>query len=176
MENQLKVTAYHEAGHAVACWRFGWPISRVSIVLKDAYLGAVTADDPTLNIRPDMDGSKGAKQAMRESIVVCCAGPRAQVRYDASSWHDGHGEKDFKVAGGLALRLGGISERANALGEKLDAEAQALVESHWAEIEAVATALLEHKELDGDVIKELLEALTGETIPASKLFSYASLA
>jgi hypothetical protein len=49
------------------------------------------------------------------------------------------------------------------------------VESHWAEIEAVATALLEHKELDGDVIKELLEALTGETIPASKLFSYASL-
>lgn len=171
---ELEATAYHEAGHAVAHWRFGCPITRVTIAPEDDYLGVVVADDPVMYMHLDWDASPEIDQALNQGIMIYFAGPLAQVRFDSSSWSEFHGDSDYETASPMLLRLGGSSENASAISERLESETRAFLEKHWREVEAVANALLEHRDLDGTSVTTLLETLTNEVIPTSELFSYQS--
>ena len=172
MNNALKATAYHEAGHVVARWRFGCPISQVTITPAEDYLGMATGDSPLQFMDPDWDASPEVDQAMKEAVVISLAGPAAQKRFDLGSWQDYHGSGDFDSATNVLLRLGGTSEMVNAISDELSTQAENLVERHWSEISVVAEALLEQHDLDGDTARLLLEAFTGEVVPTSPLFMY----
>ena len=172
VSDDLKATAYHEAGHAVAGWRLGCPILRVTVTPSGDYLGSVAGDNPIRHMFPDVDGAPEVDQAMREAVIILLAGSVAQKRFDASSWREFHGASDFDFAGDLLLRLGGNGERASEISDELNRQAEVLVERHWPEVGAVATALLEQHDMDGEAVIKLLENFTGEVVPISPLFAY----
>lgn len=65
----IRAIAVHEAAHAVAAFRFGWPIARVSVDLKD---------------RSGAASLVHADGTWREKAFVALAGPAAQERFDPS--------------------------------------------------------------------------------------------
>lgn len=71
----------------------------------------------------------------------------------------------------LALREVRL-KRMNAKQAELYERAETFIRKHWEEVEAVAKALLKHKELSGEAATRILETLTGEVTPRSRLFDY----
>jgi ATP-dependent Zn protease len=81
-------TAFHEAGHAVAAWCLGEPITRITIVPDDERDGAVEFANPLRDA--DLE-TLDARNRARRHIVVLWAGEIAQKHFDPGSWHDHHG-------------------------------------------------------------------------------------
>ena len=168
-------TAYHEAGHVVATWLFGYgsAIERVSIIPKEDFLGVLQGGSPLSNMDPDRDKSPEVLEALENDVVILYAGPAAQKQYSPDSWHDFHGAKDFDDANDLVSRYsGGDLETEEALQKKLYKQAERLIQEHWEEVEAVAKVLLQRKELIGQEAVRVLETFTGKVIPRSSLFDH----
>src|ERR1700738_4152725 len=69
-------TAYHESGHAVAAWSFGYDLESVTIVPDGRNMGRLSITNPCLKIRPDerlAPGSLGKPGDGNEAIMKCIA-------------------------------------------------------------------------------------------------------
>jgi hypothetical protein len=158
---ERRASAYHEAGHAVAAHVLGLPIVGVDIVLRPDESGEASG---TCLIKPwaPLSGLEGqAKQLARDQLVkhqlvLLLAGPAAQRLYAPRSRIRSSGSRDYKEAGVLAGLAGYIGAR-DALLHWGAIEARELVRLHSHLVESVAEALLEHKELDGDRAREIIE-------------------
>ncbi len=167
-------TAYHEAGHAVAAWLFGYGcvIKRVSAVAEEDFLGVLEGGSPLADMDPEWDSAPEVVAALENDAVILNSGPVAQRRFKPRSWREYHGSKDRSDAVSLVGKLGGSIEHEEALHARLYQRAEALISAHWAEVEAVAAALIECGELSGNELIDLLEAASGRHIPRSELFDY----
>lgn len=167
--NQLKATAYHEAGHAVACDRLGFKIKKVTIARKGEHLGACPVKYLRLH-QADVVGRRACcKQLGRyhDYIVSIFAGGEAQRRFCVRSLTRFSTSTDYKIVNGLLFHLHrGRKMEIFHVFRYLRARAQSFVSypSNWRIIQDLATALLERTTLTGEEAKAVLlasqEALT----------------
>ena len=165
----IEITAYHEAGHAVAAVLLERPFSKVDIVGDQVAAGRIIYED-----RPDPPDQSTKAQWAEHDLIVTLAGAVAQRRFSPDSdWRHGMGQgekltaprsdlprldrpSDFQtVILGIA-DLGYTREAAVAYRAELQARAEALIEDLWPAVKQVAEALLEHKTLWVDDIQEII--------------------
>lgn len=153
----LEDTAYHEAGHAVAAWvenrQHG--IQRVSIKPEGKELGRVVSLRQASKRK--VTRLWQVRRLLEPEVVGLWAGLIAAQRHSGDDHDslDGFGPDFQQITELTPLCVGSERERA-AYAVWLKDRAEALVDYYWPQIESVANALLEHEELDGQAIRNLL--------------------
>jgi ATP-dependent Zn protease len=146
--NDLRVTAIHEAGHAVVALRLGLVFDHVTTVPDDH-----AETDGALHWT-ELQSAGDLEIAATADAIVLLAGPFAEARLIESTLHE-------VLAGDAA---GEDREALATLGLDDDEfvaasrDALALVEQDWPAIERVADALLEYETLDFDEVEALVAA------------------
>lgn len=155
----LRATAIHEAGHAVARIVLRRKINRVSIIPgDDGSLGHVQGRVLPAGIAEVLEFGTPTPQemaAVEDSIVSVLAAPIAERKF-TGRWNLVGASGDHEWAVGLVFRLSGSTEEVNASLKELEGRANDLVETYWADIEAVAAALLERKVLSGAAVRRVI--------------------
>lgn len=155
-QDENKDTAYHEAGHVVAARIKKIPIFEATIIPERDLDGHVLHCNPLRGIKLDCDSSLQARRRAESAIIVCYAGPAAQMKYSPHSWQDFHGNDDFEMASGIAVRIYGDDVDTHL--ERLDRIANDLIEARWNDVVIIAEALIKEQTLDQERIEEILEA------------------
>jgi hypothetical protein len=149
--NTLRVTAIHEAGHAVIALRLGLVFDHVTTVPDED-----AETDGALHWT-DLQSAGDLEIAAAADAIVLLAGPFAEARLTESTLHE-------VLAGDAA---GEDREALATLGLDDDEfvaasrDALGLVEQDWPAIERVADALLECDTLDFDEVQSLVAAQDG---------------
>ncbi len=176
------VTAYHEAGHAVARAMLGMPLRHATIIPTDDSRGHVESP-PSRAIRNRWDNCNGdplsdpvLAQWIEHEIIATMAGPIAQHCYAPRSRLNDtfayvelttappvlHLKPNRRMARAgsdtqIIMRyiddLHGAGRVAEHYYLYLDVRTTALVDAHWKKIERVAQALLKHKTLSDDQVR-----------------------
>ena len=124
MHEQLRAVAFHEAGHAVVCAALGGVVRSVEI-----------APRPHAHC---------FHRNRADKATVALAGHLAEARSDPrATWGAG---ADFKLAWDAAEL--GNRPPLDQLQVYLD-RAQALLDRHWLQVEVLAAALVQRKQLSG---------------------------
>lgn len=146
--------AYHEAGHAVAAWGQGLKVREATIVPTEDYRGSVVHENPLRGL--NFDGSLRAENRTNKKVIICLAGPIAQVRYDRRFLRDPNSgfDHDYELARGLALRLTPNAEMADFYLNHMWRKAETLVAKDWDFVVALAGRLLQRGTLGEDEITE----------------------
>lgn len=160
-EVDLRATAYHEAGHAVAIlvnW-YGLPelaMFSASIVPDGGTLGHIAgtvgvaewaADDPT------------DKEMIAYMVVGDLAGYVAERRF-AGTANIEQSRQDRANASRHIWRIVDTQEQGLAYLREKEAEAEQLISDYWEAVEAVATALLEKKTLVATEVADIIDDVT----------------
>jgi ATP-dependent Zn protease len=159
-KKELRATAYHEAGHAVAHLALGRTNDKVSIIPGEGF-----------NDQCDSAGVGGyyyvnacqRRALIRDLIIGCYAGLEAQCFVDPNP-KDCHGAGDDRRAFQLSRehevlprRLGYIGDQYHmAFLDRLRVQARRLVRRHRDAVAALAEELLRRKEMDGAEVERLL--------------------
>lgn len=154
---QLAATAYHEAGHAVAAWLFGFQIKSASIIPDGDTLGCVVSNYRLPKLDEGGDVPERAIGRMHNRCIVLMAGAEAQRRFRTTSYYGD--SSDFEhVCNYLHLLYG--PHVVQAAVKFLSARTRQLFEGeqNWRLVEYVAEALLREKHLSGRQIKAAIIA------------------
>ena len=65
-------------------------------------------------------------------------------------------QSDYEHAANLALYAGASERQADAFLKWLEIRTEELLATRWAQVKAVAAALLRHGTLDGDALRQLI--------------------
>jgi len=148
-----RVTAYHEAGHAVMAQLCGQQITRVEIVGDADLTGSVDSlrfpADPALD-----DGS----DAIADRIKCTLAGMVAEAMVSGREDWDEKSE-DLDLAVRLAMQLVDDCEAVLPYLEALRREIEQELSDRWVAVELLAIELLHRKALTGSEVRKLLAAL-----------------
>lgn len=155
-ERQLRATAHHEAGHAVAAWRFGMRFKHVTLKAGDGTLGQMLRGRSPKWFKPDMDSSDRTRLRAEHDIIVSFAGQVAECKFLGRRPRFGM-EGDNQSALNMATYFCSSMSSAEAYLNYCFLTSRDLVNSHWREIEAVAEALLDRESLSHE---ETLEVIT----------------
>jgi ATP-dependent Zn protease len=161
-EAELRATAYHEAGHAVANWAYGWEIDSVTIVEDEEYAGRVTVRNKLAGKQLDLlDGDEweAAKQDVEEAVIAIKAGPAAQRRFNSASWDVSQDYHDNQAIITYAYGTFNDDEAGQWL-QELDGKVAHFLDQHWMAIEALTQKLLEKPVISGAEVAEFLEQVT----------------
>lgn len=148
----LMVTAYHEAGHAVALLRFGRKIRRATIKPDAAWRGHVES----------FPSRQASRQSVVEDAVAAACGPAAQRRFAPRSEVRAGAKIDYLT---IAESIELISQTAGGhlpLRTYVNREAAWHVATDWPAITAVAEALMAHETLTGKALIRIAEASDAE--------------
>jgi hypothetical protein len=143
----LRVTAIHEAGHAVVALRLGLVFDHVTTVPDER-----AETDGALHWT-DLQSAGDLEIVPTADAIVLLAGPFAEARLIESTLHevlagDAAGEDRE------ALATLGLDDEEFVAASR---DALAMVEQDWAAIERVADALLDSETLDFDEVEALLD-------------------
>ena len=161
MKLALRATAYHEAGHAVADWRHGFKIKRVTIVPAVNSKGMVSGKDFRFR---DLEYGRltGNRIGYYHDRIICClAGGEAQRRFNPRSFRTHHTASDIESVKELLFRLHSDQEKEAFHAMKyLQARARNFVRFSMNRqmIEDLAKALLERRSMTGEEVAETLRA------------------
>jgi ATP-dependent Zn protease len=149
-------TAYHEAGHAVADWKFGFTVKIASIVpdSKNGSAGHVSSRT-RLHFRSlEYSTPSGARIGkIHEQIVSLLAGHAAQKRYNARSVRSYHAQNDREAAANLLFSLHAANELPHVI-RYLEKKAGNLIASNWFVIDYLAKELLKRKTMSGQEVED----------------------
>lgn len=153
-------TAYHEAGHAVADWRYGFKIKTITIVPTADAVGSVTSK--TRLKLGDMDYAYPSSARIarnHEMIVALLAGGAAQRRFNPKGIRSHHSSSDLEKVKNLVSRLHSEGEEYYVR-RYLEERSWNLVNhpQNWRLIQDLAKALLEHRTMSGTEVEALLRA------------------
>jgi hypothetical protein len=156
-EERLRLTAYHEAGHAVTSWVLGLEMEGASVEPQGSSLGRVSfADMAHIEIYDAL---------LHRYLVSSYAGVKSVELYtgrptdpDDPNTDPGYQGSDWDGVMDLILRLAGPEENAQvAMQERAEEKAQRILRENWRRVEAVAEALLTHRNLESTGLSRLLE-------------------
>jgi ATP-dependent Zn protease len=139
MNKKEKATAYHEAGHALAGYRFGHYGEILSIVPQDGIAGYLSSEVEWA------DGSKDVEQ-----IIVLYAGYASESKYYPDANKFGSSGDDEKAAE--------LLERTNETELNLRKKAKEIIDKNWIIIEAIAGKLFEYKTLEEEEWSIVIDA------------------
>jgi hypothetical protein len=146
---ELWLTAVHEAAHAVVNYRLsgfaGGGISIVEDPVNQSWGHAIDATSDSLS-----------PEHMEARIMSCYAGEYGQCLVKSTVGDDGC-RVDQEIAGQLLVRFGWTHRQTEFRNRSREC-----VESHWAEIKAVATELLATEELDDAEVEIIADIAAGE--------------
>ena len=161
-ELMLAATAYHEAGHAVACRLMGAKVKSATIVPKKGeYDGRVVHESMFRGLKPDIELTGRARLQIERSIIICLAGAAAQRRYNRKSWRSCHGGSDFHWVVKIVTYVCEGEAEINAFIRWLEIRTDSLIATYWDAVQRVAEALLKHKTLPGDEVVALIDEARG---------------
>jgi hypothetical protein len=154
---RLRLTAYHEAGHAVASWVRGVEIEGASIEPQESSLGRVSL--------AHIEAMEVYDEIMHRRLVSFYTGVKAVELYTGRPTAPDDPNTDPRSRGSdwdaimdLTLTLAGPEESAQvALQEQAEEDAQRILRENWRGVEAVADALLKHRSLDSADLSRILE-------------------
>jgi ATP-dependent Zn protease len=152
-----RLTAFHEAGHAVMAELCGQHITRVEIEGDSEHSGSVQS----LRFEPDPSEVLSAEEeaASVEARLKCVlAGTVAENMVSGVDQWD-EGSEDLEMAVRLAMRLVDDCEDVLPLLEDVRDELRRELGEHWAAVEALAAELLARTSLDGAEVRRLLTPL-----------------
>jgi len=141
MFDPRELTAYHEAGHAVAALTLGRPVAWVSIRPDRKFLGVCAFGKGVF--RPSEDWVE------REAIIAL-AGPAAEAGLTGElDWAAAAHDHDYAFK--LARGRGGDDRRAERLVKRWLSKADRLLsrEEAWAAVEKIAAELIRLEEISG---------------------------
>ena len=144
-------TAYHEAGHAFADWKFGFKVKRATIVPKHDAAGSVRTKTGLHFRSLEYSNPSGARIGrLHEHIVSLFAGQAAQRRFCPGGVRAIHASRDRQSAFDLLTRLHSTKEIPHVW-RYLEAKARNLIENqmHWRVIRHLAQSLLKHQTMTG---------------------------
>lgn len=152
--HDLKVTAYHESGHAIAMILFNkiYTLDKVSIVARDQHLG-LTRSLPNPNFTYK-------KQDYLDAICMYMAGYAGEymlLSRDSILRESSDYEMAYEYACIVKKEINGLNE--HEIIEQEYQRAISLLKKNKSKFTALAKALLEHKVLMADEIYKLLEKL-----------------
>jgi hypothetical protein len=156
-ERQLRATAYHKAGHAVAAWHFGLQFKQVTIEpsANNETLGHVLHRRSTKWFNPDSDSGDRTRLRAERHIITSFVSQLAEGKIRRRPPRFGM-EGDNKSALDMALHLCGSMKTADAYLNFCCLTSGDLVASHWSEIETVAAALLKRRTLNHEEMLEVI--------------------
>lgn len=149
MTDTREITAYHEAGHAVAALTLGRPVAWVSVRPDRQFLGICAFGKGVF--RPSEDW-------VEREAVIALAGPAAEAGFTGElDW--AAAARDHDYAFDLARGRGGDDRRAERLVKRWFAKADHLLgrEDAWAAVERIAAELVRVEEISGRAARHLLE-------------------
>lgn len=156
----LVITAFHESGHAVLAWHFGYAFSFVSVERDGDDLGGFMHADPDMF---SFSTAREKEKTRRDWVVISQGGLAAQRLVDPQPTPFA-GQADDENAHDILARLGLVSPYSGEveLGRALRPfrrRANELVRTRRSHIEALASALVERRRMTDDDVYALL-ALT----------------
>lgn len=152
-------TAYHEAGHAFADWKFGFKVKRASIAPKGDSSGRVfTKTRLHMRSLEYMDPSGARIGKIHEQIVSLLAGRAAQRRFKPQSIRSYHAESDLHKVTELLFRLHSKNEVKHVF-NYLETKARNFVKHHqnWEVISDLAKALMKNITMKGPEIEQAIK-------------------
>ena len=162
VEKSVERTAYHEAGHVVAACLLNLEQHGATIVPEGEIAGQAYA--------PLMDAMRyewpeGEADYLKRHLIVLFAEMKAVERVMAPladpeepNLDISDLESDYGQAADVVLNVAGPSEEEQLeLSRWAQEEAESLLNANWAAVEAVASALLEHRTLSGTQCKKIVK-------------------
>ena len=154
------LTAYHEAGHALASELYGQVLSRVEIVGDTEHSGSTE----TLRFPTDPDEgefSQANLEAIENQLRCVLAGTVAEGMVSGrEGWDESSGDLDEAVR--LAMKLVDDCEDVLPLLEDLREDLEDIIRANWTSIKALAHELIDRKSLTGAEVRRILETPTSE--------------
>lgn len=149
-----RLTAYHEAGHALMAELCGQQITHVEIVGDSEHAGTTEA----LRLLSDPDEGadlRASREAVECRLKCVLAGIVAESMVSGRPRSDDtSGDLDLAVR--LAMKLVDDCEDVLPLLEDVGAELEAELGRRWSAVELLAGELLERKRLSGSEVRQLL--------------------
>jgi ATP-dependent Zn protease len=150
-------TAYHEAGHAVMGILLGCSPQSVSILPDGSgAVGKTTFPDDPDSIPRYLDKSPKRQRYLEQRAMSALAGTVAHDLKYPSRRHDAGDQCDYERARELIECFTTSREHHTAYVKMLMIKARDYLKKDWSCVEAVATALLEHDQLSGDALSEIV--------------------
>lgn len=152
-------TAHHEAAHAVLAHYLGIGLKSASITAseEDGYAGAV--EDAGEWSEESEELRMLAEEAfwLRMAIVRYAGAEGVRMLHPKSRWREGAGN-DYQWAAIALEKITVDEESLRCLHRLAMRRARILVEHYWPEIQALATELLAHNDIDGPRAQEIIAA------------------
>lgn len=155
----LEQTAHHEAGHAVAAYAVGIGFTSVSIVPNEetGLLGCMRMTGAATELRQGGEFVSRNRAFFEGWIVVVLAGDQAERRFNVA--YEGQDQGDIEKAVDLVQQFNGYDEElASAHWEWLSLVANREINRprHWAAVQALATTLMERREISGRQARRII--------------------
>lgn len=151
----LALTAYHEAGHAVAGSLLGLGFRRVSIQPADDSLGHVLFNQFNSRFQPDAELTPAGRDRLERHIMCSLAGPIAEKKMRGRANSAG-ASADYSAAVNMASYIAGGGEATSAYITWLYLRTDGIITSNWYAVEAVATALLAQTTIRGPEVGAII--------------------
>jgi ATP-dependent Zn protease len=154
--NKETEIAYHEAGHALACYATGVRFNKVSIIPIDDSFGRLVHNRISTKMAQDLEWFDNTRTQIwhLQQIVISLAGAEAtRLVCGKKGGHKG----DYQSAKKYAEAECGVGETANAYSKFLLLLTRDFIKSKRKLLDKIAEELLKKKTLKYKELKELLQ-------------------
>lgn len=146
-----RLTAFHEAGHAVMAELCGQHLTRVEIEGDSEHAGSVES----LRFPPDPSENASPAASIEARLKCVLAGTVAEGRVSGRDGWDESSE-DVELAVRLAMQLVDDCEDVLPLLEDVREVVEDVLDRNWRAVEALAAELLGRRSLSGAEVRKLL--------------------
>jgi len=172
--DDMRVIAYHEAGHAVVTWSLGVLLTEVKIVPSGGICKHVFIVNPLLD--PELMGKSDWVMVEKEAIILLAGEVAEQVggamaklagndemaelcsyahRLSSESIVPGSDREELREL--VELIFGDIGTEANEWIERSIVKAREIVMCHWEKVCSLSDALIESNVLSGDEAIQIIQ-------------------
>lgn len=153
VDDPVRLTAVHEAGHAVMAELCGQQVTEVEVEGDDRHTGSVRSlrfvEEHPEEVDPHLPTAP-----LERRLLCTVAGMVAEAMASGrDGWDDG--SEDLDAAVRLAIQVVGDCERVIPFLETARAHAEDLLRRHWTAVEILADALVARGRLSGEEVRRL---------------------